>query len=92
MINQDPLDRFTLVHALSGVLAAKAGATLPQVVFLAVGWELLERPLKIKYGRYFPHPSQDSLVNATLDASAMVIAYLIARKFLKTPLALSRSS
>ena len=92
MINKDPVDRFTLVHALSGVLAEKAGVTLPQVVFLAVAWELLERPLKEKYGRYFPHPSQDSLVNAGLDASAMVVGYLIAKKLKKAPLDVSPPS
>ena len=78
-INHKPVDRFTLVHALSGVVAAKLGLQPSTVIVIAIGWELLERPLKRKYPTFFPHPSQDSFINATLDAGAMVGAYYLAR-------------
>ena len=79
MINHKPIDRFTLVHALSGVVAAKLGLQPSTVIVLAIGWELLERPLKRKYGPLFPHPSQDTFINATLDAGAMIGAYYLVR-------------
>jgi|TARA_R110000824_G_scaffold93519_8_gene226116 hypothetical protein len=79
LINHKPVDRFTLVHALSGVIAAKLGLQPSTVIVIAIGWELLERPLKRKYPTFFPHPSQDTLINASLDAGAMVGAYYLAR-------------
>ncbi len=79
MINSQPVDRFTLLHVLSGALAAEAGLSPRTVITIAIGWEFLERPLKQKYSRYFPHPSQDTLVNATLDAGAMIVAYYLVR-------------
>ncbi len=80
MINHAPVDRFTLVHALSGVIAAQLGLKPSTVIVIAIGWEFLERPLKRKYGPLFPHPSQDTFINASLDAGAMIGAYYLTRK------------
>ncbi len=80
MINKQPVDRFTLVHALSGVIAGRLGVSPPVLIAIAVGWELVERPLKESYPAFFPNPSQDSFVNATCDAGAMVLAYYLTRR------------
>lgn len=79
MINSQPVDRFTLLHVLSGAVAAGARLSPLTVVTLAIGWEFLERPLKQKYRSYFPHPSQDTFANATLDAGAMIATYYLVR-------------
>lgn len=80
MINHQPVDRFTLIHAFSGVIAGRLGLSPGVVIAIAVGWEVLERPLKRKYPAFFPHPSQDTLINATFDAGAMVLAYYLTRR------------
>lgn len=80
MINDDPIDRFTLAHGVGGMVLERMGATLPVTVFVAIGWELIERPLKRHYPSWFPHPSQDSTVNSLLDAAAVVAGYLLVER------------
>jgi hypothetical protein len=80
LINKQPVDRFTLAHAATGAVAGFLGLPPAVVIFVAIGWEFAERPLKRRFPDAFPHPSQDSLENATLDALAMVGAYYLFRR------------
>ena len=74
-INTAPLDRFTAAHAAMGIAAAAMGVPLPAVLVIAVGWEVLEQPLKRKFPGRFPNPNPDSTKNAVWDINATVIGY-----------------
>ena len=80
MTNSSPVDKFTLAHAAGGAGLAAVGVSLPFAVLVAIGWELVERPLKKQYPSWFPHPSQDSTVNALLDAGAVIVGYLLVKR------------
>jgi hypothetical protein len=71
-INEVAIDRFTGGHFLFGLALGALGASEGQAVAVAVGWELAEGPLKRIAPGAFPHPSQDSTANATMDALAML--------------------
>jgi hypothetical protein len=71
-INYEPIDRYTVPHAAAGVVLGAARLPLWAVALVAVGWELVERPLKDAHPSLFPRQSQDSLANAAVDALAMV--------------------
>jgi len=74
-INHAPVDRYTLLHALIGLGLGAAGASGPVTAGVAVGWELIERELKESHPEMFPHPSQDTLENAALDAGAVMAGW-----------------
>jgi len=80
MINKKPIDRFTWVHLINGLLGAQTSLSLGEVTALAILWEIGERPLKKKYAAYFPNPSQDSLSNSTGDVLATVLGYVLAKQ------------
>lgn len=70
-INGDAIDRFTLVHAFSGVVFGAAGIGRAPTIAAAVAWELAENPLKDLYAPYFPNATHDRPVNAITDIIAM---------------------
>lgn len=78
-INHQPIDRFTLGHLAMGVVLGAAGAPFPLAIGVAVGWEFAEVPLKKSFPQLFPHPSQDTLVNAVLDAVAVLVGWGVVR-------------
>lgn len=78
-INRDLLDRFTLAHAAIGALYGLIGLSLPWMLVLAVGWELVEDPLKAYLPRLFPHGTSDTLRNAVGDVVAVIGGWWIAR-------------
>lgn len=82
-INGDALDRFTLLHFGAGAALGAVGAPWWAVVTVAIGWELLERPLKRKAPELFPHSSQDTVPNAVVepirDAGALIAKRKMAR-------------
>lgn len=71
-INANAIDRFTFVHAAVGGVCGASGLPFPLVAFGAVGWELVERPLKDRFPNMFPHSTQDTTVNALFDALAVM--------------------
>lgn len=79
-INAELVDRFTLVHAGVGVLLGYVGLSGGVAAAVAVGWELLERPLKDSYPQLFPNPSQDSLPNMIGDSVAMMLGWMAGRR------------
>jgi hypothetical protein len=74
-INGDGVDRFTIGHAAFGVLMGLGRVPLWAAVAVAVGWELIENPLKDRFPEAFPHASHDTFENASMDAIAMVAGW-----------------
>ena len=74
------VDRFTLVHAGFGALLSIMGASRNQALAVAIGWELLERPLKRSMPQIFPDSTQDTIPNMIGDAIAMELGYLAMEK------------
>lgn len=80
-INFPLFDRYTLAHAAMGAVLGAVGVSPRGVLALAVGWEVVERPLKVLVPAIFPSETQDSLLNSAGDIAAMVGgAYLTRRK------------
>lgn len=76
-INYPLVDRFTAVHGAVGFALGAARLSFPSILAVAVGWELLERPLKENLPGLFPRRSQDSFQNALGDAVAMLVGWKI---------------
>ena len=80
MINQNPVDRFTLLHAGSGFVAGRLGLPPALAIGGALLFELLEDGWKTQYPRAFPNPSHDSKENALVDVLAFVAAFYAGRR------------
>lgn len=78
-INGDAFDRFTVGHAAVGVIMGLARAPWWAAIGVAIGWELIENPLKDRFPRVFPHATHDRFVNAATDAAAMVAGWAAIR-------------
>lgn len=74
-INGDPVDRFTLVHGGAGALLGAIGAPWWLTLGVAIGWELIENPLKDAVPEAFPHASHDTVPNAIFDSLAMMAGW-----------------
>ena len=74
-INGDALDRYTIGHFAAGTLLGLGRASFAWTLALAIGWELIERPLKDAYPKAFPHASQDTFANAVFDVVAVVAGW-----------------
>jgi hypothetical protein len=79
-INGDLLDRFTLAHAGVGAVYGLMNLSLPAAAVLAIGWEVVERPLKDEFPELFPHSTQDTLANAALDAAAVLAGWWLVKR------------
>jgi hypothetical protein len=79
-INQGPIDVFTLGHLATGGALAIWGVKAPGAAAFAIGFELLERPLKDALPKFFPYASQDTAVNALWDAAAVMIGWWVVRE------------
>lgn len=82
-INGPLFDRFSLLHAGSGAVLRMAGAKFTTTLAVAIGWELLERPLKRRYPEAFPHATQDTVQNAVGDVFSMLLGWKIAERLTK---------
>lgn len=78
-INGDSIDRFTAGHAAFGVLLGLGRVPWWVALGLAVGWEIVENPLKDRFPKLFPHPSHDAPVNATFDVLAVMTGWTLAQ-------------
>lgn len=81
-INHRAIDPFTFKHAAAGVLLGIVHVPLSTTAVLAIGWELIENPLKDRFPNWFPYPSHDSAANAVVDALAVVAGWAFARHLL----------
>jgi hypothetical protein len=78
-INGDPFDRFTIGHAAIGIIFGLARVPWWVVIPFAIGWELVETPLKRRVPYLFPHASADTPANAIVDAIAMISGWAAMR-------------
>lgn len=74
-INHALVDRYTVGHAAVGVLLGLGRAPWWLALVVALGWEVVERPLKNAFPRAFPYATQDTLGNSLLDAGAMMAGW-----------------
>lgn len=74
-INIQTVDRFTIGHAAFGMMLGLVRTPWYFMIPIAVGWELLERPLKQNIPGLFPHAVQDTVPNAAFDALAMLAGW-----------------
>lgn len=85
MINQSPLDRFSLLHMGFGYVCGKGQLDPLSTMSLAVSWEFAERRLKKVFPRFFPHPAQDSGENAIMDVVVTMAGWWLAKRYAKVP-------
>lgn len=78
-INHDAVDRFTIGHAAVGTIMGLARLPWWVAITVAIGWEVIENPLKDRFPQLFPHATHDTLANATFDALAMIAGYAFIR-------------
>jgi hypothetical protein len=79
---QSVVDRWSGAHASMGVLYGSV-TKMPWwlALGLAVGWEIVENPLKDRYPDFFPDAKHDSLPNAVADAAAVMVGYWVGRRY-----------
>tara|TARA_R110002012_G_scaffold32919_2_gene96776 strand:+ start:90 stop:434 length:345 start_codon:yes stop_codon:yes gene_type:complete len=84
-VNRVAIDRFTLLHVLSGFVGTYAlkwvgllRFSFPIVLVGAVAWEYYEPMLKEWNPDVFPNPSADSTINKTFDVLACLLGWGIA--------------
>jgi hypothetical protein len=75
----DPIryvDRYTLGHFMVGFLSGMRGV-IPWYgsLALAVGWELIENPLKQAVAQIFPVAIPDTIENAAIDVAAWMAGF-----------------
>ena len=76
-VNIAPIDTFTLGHAAVGSLLGLLGLRAGEALIFAVGWEMAERPLKVRYPTFFPRHTQDSPTNSIVDVVATMIGWWV---------------
>ena len=76
------VDRWTTGHGAIGVLYGSV-TNMPWwlAAALAVGWEIVENPLKDRYPDFFPDSKYDSLPTAVGDAAAVMIGFWLGRRY-----------
>jgi hypothetical protein len=74
-INHGALDWFTLVHWAIGFGYGALGLEFWIAFVLAVGWEIIENPLKVHFRFLFFHPSRDTILNVIGDVLAVMAGW-----------------
>lgn len=84
-INYYAMDRFTLGHVAVGMGIAALGAPFWAAAVFGVGWELLERPLRVRGLLQALAPEsylgQDTAENALWDAMAVMGGWWLAAEW-----------
>ena len=75
--NQVDIDKFTLLHIITGHLMREAGFSWQITLALSVMWEAVEPTLKENYPDLFPNPTPDSERNKTVDVLAVMLGWWI---------------
>jgi hypothetical protein len=79
-INQTPIDRFTLLHVLAGVVGGVFGIPLPVVLVSAAWFEIAENVFQGSVPSIFPNTApNDSLANAVCDVASVGAAWTVVR-------------
>ncbi len=74
-INYPAFDRFTIGHGAVGVMMGLIRMPWWAALTIAVGWEIVERPMKRNAPALFPNATQDTFQNALVDAAAMMVGW-----------------
>lgn len=78
-INESVVDRFTLLHILSGVGSRLIGASLATATVGSLLFEILENFLQPKFTSVFPNTAdRDSPMNCAADTLAVMVGWYIA--------------
>ena len=75
------VDRYTAAHYAAGIVLGAARLPWWAALSLAIGWEIVERPLKREFPDLFPQAIQDSWSNMAGDASSMMAGWATWRLF-----------
>ena len=78
-INYPLVDRWTVGHAALGSVLGLIKMPAWATITIAVGWEIIERPLKNQFPDMFPHSTQDTFANSLMDAIAVIGAWGLMR-------------
>lgn len=73
------VDRYTVGHGMIGFLLGLARLPWWAALGAAVGWELIENPIKRAMPEWFPVGISDTAENAALDVAAWMAGYGAAR-------------
>jgi hypothetical protein len=63
-----------------GVLLGLGRVSFWPTALVAVGWEIIERPLKNAYPNAFPSSTQDTVGNAVADAVAIMLGWWLFKR------------
>lgn len=79
---QAVLDQYTVAHGSVGVLYGTL-TNMPWwlALTLAVGFEVIENPLKDEFPELFPDAKHDRLPNAAADVAAVMFGFWLGRKY-----------
>jgi hypothetical protein len=76
-VNYSFVDRFTFVHFGIGVVYGLLHLHLGLAAILAVAWEVVENPLKVRFTFLFPHATADTFQNSVGDIVAVLGGWLV---------------
>lgn len=79
-IDHHTVDRYTFAHAGVGAVMGLLRAPWWLAVGAAVGWEIVERPLKEAYPHLFHQATNDTMDNAVTDAAAWIMGWAVTRR------------
>jgi hypothetical protein len=74
-VNYHLFDRYTVAHFATGIGLGVMRLNWWQAALFAIGWEIIESPLKRAVPRAFPYSSEDTLANAFGDALGMMAGW-----------------
>ncbi len=84
IVNESPVDQFTLVHGAAGMIARQYGLSLGATFALGFLWDYwLEPVLKTSHPTWFPYPSQDTPAHAFIDAIVPGLTWMAYDAYLK---------
>lgn len=74
-VNFSLFDRYTVAHYATGIGLGVMRLKWWQALIFAVGWEIVESPLKRAIPKAFPYSSEDTLTNAAGDVLGMMAGW-----------------
>lgn len=82
-VNKNIVDRYTYGHFGVGMFIGAWNAPEWLAVLIAVGYEIIEHPIKQKLSNIFPTKTDESFKNAAMDAVTMYAGYKIVKELCK---------
>ena len=80
-VNYDLFDRFTFAHLCVGIAYGVLHLPFGWVALLAIGWEVIENPLKAYLPFAFPNATADTWRNSVGDSAAVLVGWILLRFF-----------